>query len=40
LSGWIFASFRGWSIKYFFSVPLPMLASKCEAGLRFFDGWH
>ena len=40
LSGWIFASFRGWSIKYFFWVPLPMLASKSEAGLRFFDGWH
>jgi cytochrome b561 len=40
LSGWIFASFRGWSIRYFFSVPLPMLASKSEAGVRFFDGRH
>lgn len=40
ITGWIFASFRGWSVKYFFAVPLPMVASKSPAGIKFIDGWH
>ncbi len=40
LTGWIFASYRGWPIKYFFYAPLPMLAQKSEAGVQMFDGWH
>ena len=32
--------FRGWSISFFYLVPLPMLASdNAEAG-RAIDGWH
>src|SRR5436853_6423298 len=27
ISGWLFASFRGWSISFFHLVPLPILAS-------------
>jgi cytochrome b561 len=27
VTGWLFASFRGWSISFFYLVPLPMLAS-------------
>lgn len=40
VTGWIFASYRGWSVKYFFVVPLPMLASKSPAGVKMLDGWH
>jgi len=40
ITGWLFASFRGWSISYFFIVPLPMLASKTDTGLHAIDGWH
>lgn len=40
LTGWLFASYRGWLVKYFFVVPLPMLASKNAAGIRMLDGWH
>jgi cytochrome b561 len=40
ITGWLFASFRGWSISYFFIVPLPVLASKSDAGLHAIDGWH
>jgi cytochrome b561 len=40
LSGWLFASFRGWSISLFYLVPLPMLTSKSEANVKAFDGWH
>jgi len=40
ITGWLFASFRGWSISFFYLVPLPMLASdNAEAG-RAIDGWH
>jgi cytochrome b561 len=28
ISGWLFASFRGWSISFFFMAPLPMLSSE------------
>ena len=40
VTGWLFASFRGWSISLFYLVPLPMLASKSEASVKAFDGWH
>ena len=40
LSGWLFASFRGWSISFFYLVPLPMLASDTAAAGRAFDGLH
>jgi cytochrome b561 len=28
LTGWAFASFRGWSISLFFAIPLPMLSAE------------
>jgi cytochrome b561 len=40
LTGWLFASLRGWTISYFFSIPLPMLASANPQGVRAIDGWH
>jgi cytochrome b561 len=40
LSGWLFASFRGWSISLFYAVPLPMLASKSPDALKVMDGLH
>jgi cytochrome b561 len=40
LTGWLFASFRGWSISLFYLVPLPMLASKDVANVKAMDGWH
>ena len=40
VSGWLFASFRGWPVSFFYLFPLPMLASKSEANLKAFDGWH
>jgi cytochrome b561 len=27
LSGWLFASARGWKVSWFFTAPLPMLTS-------------
>jgi cytochrome b561 len=40
LTGWLFASFRGWSLSFFYLVSLPMLASdNAEAG-KAIDGWH
>jgi cytochrome b561 len=40
ITGWLFASFRGWSISYFYLVPLPMLASDNEAAGKAIDGLH
>jgi len=40
ISGWLFASFRGWSISYFFLAPLPMLGSENPAGIRLINHWH
>jgi cytochrome b561 len=40
LTGWLFASFRGWSVSYFYLVPLPMLADKNAVAIRQIDGWH
>lgn len=40
LTGWLFASFRGWSLSFFYLAPLPMLASDNAAAGKFIDGWH
>ena len=34
ITGWAFASFRGWSISLFFTAPLPMLAPVGSAAVR------
>jgi cytochrome b561 len=39
-TGWLFASFRGWAVSYFFVVPLPMLAAESASGVHRIDGWH
>jgi cytochrome b561 len=40
LTGWLFASFRGWSLSFFYLASLPMLASDNAAAGKFIDGWH
>jgi len=40
VSGWLFASFRGWSVAYFYMLPFPMLASDNQAAGRAIDGLH
>jgi cytochrome b561 len=40
VSGWLFASARGWSVSLFYVVPLPMLMSKSTAAVKTMDGWH
>lgn len=40
MTGWLFASFRGWSMQFFYLVPMPMLASENRAAGKFIDGWH
>ena len=40
LSGWLFASFRGWSVSYFYLFPLPMLTADNAAGGKAIDGLH
>jgi cytochrome b561 len=40
LSGWLFASARGWSVSWFFVAPLPMLISGNRALVKALDGWH
>jgi cytochrome b561 len=39
-TGWLFASFRGWSVSLFFLTPLPMLASENAAAGKTIDGLH
>jgi cytochrome b561 len=39
ITGWLFASFRGWSVSFFYLVPLPMLTDNAAAG-KAIDGWH
>ena len=39
-TGWLFASFRGWGVSYFYLVPVPMLASNNPAAGKAMDGWH
>ena len=40
LSGWVFASFRGWSVPFFYLFPMPMLASDNAAAGKAIDGLH
>jgi cytochrome b561 len=40
LTGWLFASFRGWSVLLFYLLPLPMLASDNAAAGKVIDGLH
>lgn len=40
ITGWLFASYRGWSLSYFYLVPLPMLASENAAAGKSIDGLH
>lgn len=40
LSGWFFASQRGWSISFFFAVPIPMLTVEGAALGRAIGRWH
>ena len=39
-SGWLFASFRGWSMSLFYLVPMPMLASNNAAAGKAIYGLH
>lgn len=40
LTGWCFASFRGWSMSFFFALPLPMLSAPNSAVARSIGRWH
>jgi cytochrome b561 len=40
LSGWLFASARGWQIAWFFWLPLPMLTGANPPLLKAIDGLH
>ncbi len=40
ISGFAFASFRGWPLSFFNLVPLPHLLIASETNLRKIDGWH
>src|SRR5450755_2420928 len=40
ITGWLFASFRGWSMQFFYLVPMPMLASENSAAGKAIDGLH
>ena len=40
VSGWLFASFRGWTLTFFYLFPLPMLASDNAAAGKTIDGLH
>jgi cytochrome b561 len=40
LTGWLFASFRGWGVSLFYLFPLPLLASENAAAGKAFDGLH
>jgi cytochrome b561 len=40
ITGWLFASFRGWSMSFLYLVPMPMLASDNAAAGRTINGLH
>ena len=40
LSGWLFASARGWTVAWFYMVPLPMLTAGSPQLVHTIDGWH
>ena len=40
VTGWLFASFRGWGVSLFYLAPMPMLASENAAAGKIIDGLH
>jgi len=40
VTGWLFASFRGWGVSFFYLFPMPMLASENAAAGKTIDGLH
>jgi cytochrome b561 len=40
VTGWLFASFRGWGVSFFFLAPMPMLASEDAVTGKMIDGVH
>jgi cytochrome b561 len=40
VTGWLFASFRGWSVSLFYLMPMPMLPSDNAAAGKAIDGLH
>lgn len=40
VTGWLFASFRGWSMSFFYLIPMPMLAPDNAAAGKAIDGLH
>jgi len=40
VTGWLFASFRGWSMSFFYLAPMPTLAADNAAAGRTIDGLH
>jgi cytochrome b561 len=40
LTGWLFASYGGWSLTFFYLVPLPMLSSDNAAAGKTIDSLH
>jgi cytochrome b561 len=40
VTGWLFASFRGWSLSLFYLAPMPMLASDNAAAGKIINGLH
>jgi cytochrome b561 len=40
LSGWLFASFRGWLVSFFYLFPMPMLSPENAAAGKVIDGLH
>jgi cytochrome b561 len=39
VTGWLFASFRGWGVSFFYLMPMPMLADNAATG-KAIDGLH
>jgi cytochrome b561 len=40
VSGWLFASARGWKMSWFFLAHFPMLTSGSQSLVHTLDGWH
>lgn len=40
VTGWLFASYRGWSVSFFYLLPFPMLSAENSAAGKAIDGLH
>ena len=40
MTGWLFASFRGWGVPFFYLFPMPKLAADNAAAGKAIDGLH